>query len=70
MDDEVLARDRIWAAILRYVDRGDAFSLSDLRYEIHFDHRPSDEEIRRVLDAALEIGILEESRSGYYRVAK
>jgi hypothetical protein len=66
MDEDVTARDRIWAVILHHVAHDDAFSLSDIRYEIHFDDRPSDDEIRRVLDAALQIGILEETQSGYY----
>lgn len=66
MDHDVTARDRIWAAILRHVRHGDAFSIASVRQEMHFDHRPSDEEIRRVVQAGLEIGAIEETPSGYY----
>jgi len=69
MDHEVTSRDRIWAAILREVSDGDAVSISTVRQEIHFDHRPSDEEIRRVLRAGVDIGAIEETPSGYYTLA-
>lgn len=67
---EVTTRDRIWAAILAHAARDEAFSLSDLRLHIHFDHRPSDEEIRRVLEAGLDVGILSKTQSGYFTVSR
>jgi len=69
MDDHPTARDRIWASILRHARHDDAFSISELRYDIHFDDRPSDEEIRRVLKAARKLDAIEETPSGKFRVS-
>ncbi|MBB6090520.1 MULTISPECIES: hypothetical protein [Halobacterium] len=66
MDREPTTRDRIWASILRHARRDDALSISNVRNDIHFDHRPSDEEVRRVFEASSEIGVIKRTPSGHW----
>jgi Fe2+ or Zn2+ uptake regulation protein len=62
---EVTARDRVWAAIMEQRGR---FKVSTIAHEIEIDERPSDETIRRVLRAAVELGVIEHKEgSPYYK---
>lgn len=55
MSSNVTARDRVWAAIEQQSGK---FQLRDVKTEIDFDERPSDETIRRVLRAGEELDVI------------
>ena len=64
MCGNVTARDRVWAAIMQ--QRGQ-FKIRNVKSEIEYGERPSDETIRRVLRAAAELGVVRHySNSPYY----
>lgn len=69
MDRDATTRDRIWASVLRHAQRDEPLSIANVRNDIHFDHRPSDEEVRRVLEAGSEIGVVERTPSGHWTFA-
>jgi hypothetical protein len=68
MDDNITARDQVWAAITRF-EPGVEFTIEHIRSKISPDSRPSDETIRRTLRSATELdAVLHKSNSPYYYI--